>query len=67
VTTGDAGIIGEIGIARTPIGDSGSVFVHGEHWNAYSDEPVAADSKVRVVAVEGMTLKVQPLSTKEGS
>lgn len=67
VTTGDAGIIGEIGVARTPVGESGSVFVHGEHWNAYSDEPIPANSKVRVVALEGMKLKVQPLATKEGS
>jgi membrane-bound serine protease (ClpP class) len=67
VTTGNAGIIGEIGVARTPVGESGSVFVHGEHWNAYSDQPIPADTKVRVVAVEGMKLKVQSIATKEGS
>jgi len=67
VTTGDKGIVGEIGEARTEIGDTGSVFVHGEYWNAESDEPIPAESKIQVIAVEGMTLKVKRYGHKEVS
>lgn len=60
-TGGKEGIVGEIGIAKSHIGPSGgSVYVHGEFWNAISDGPIKNGAKVRVIAVEEMTLKVQP-------
>jgi membrane-bound serine protease (ClpP class) len=59
VTTGDRGIIGEIGVAKTDITDTGSVFVHGEYWNARSDERIPSNTKVVVVGVDGMTLEVR--------
>ena len=65
VTTGEAGIVGEIGVARSDVGETGSVFVHGEHWNAVSDEPIPAGSPIEVVGVTGMTLKVKRSSHKE--
>ncbi|MBP2680986.1 MAG: serine protease, partial [Candidatus Krumholzibacteriota bacterium] len=65
VTTGEAGIVGETGEARTDIGETGSVFVHGEHWNAVSDEPISAGSRIEVVGVKGMTLKVRRCTHKE--
>src|SRR4051812_22755953 len=34
VVTGKEGMVGQIGIARTPLGPDGKVFVHGELWNA---------------------------------
>jgi len=67
VTTGDRGIVGETGTAKTDIGETGSVFVHGEFWNAHSDTKISANTKVQVVAVEGMKLKVKIASQKEVS
>ncbi|MDH3217149.1 MAG: nodulation protein NfeD, partial [Candidatus Krumholzibacteria bacterium] len=67
VSTGARGIRGEVGTAKTDIGESGSVFVHGEYWNARSDEPIATGDKVDIVAVEGMTLLVKPHGHKEVS
>ncbi|NIM19812.1 MAG: nodulation protein NfeD [Candidatus Latescibacteria bacterium] len=65
VSTGTKGIIGEIGVAKTDVVEGeGSVFVHGEFWNAYSDEKIPAGKKVEVVDVNGMMLKVKP--HKEG-
>ena len=55
VKTGREGLVGEVGTARTDIAPTGKVFVHGEMWNASSDEPIRAGERVRVVAVEGMT------------
>ncbi|MEO8658216.1 MAG: nodulation protein NfeD [Bryobacteraceae bacterium] len=62
VLTGDSGMIGEIGKAWTALGPSGKVFVHGEYWDADSDTVVPLGSQVRVVAVEGLRLRVQPLT-----
>ena len=59
--TGESGMVGETGIARTPIQISGKVFVHGEYWDATSPVPVAEGALVRVTAVEGLRLRVEPL------
>jgi membrane-bound serine protease (ClpP class) len=63
VTTGEAGLKGEIAVTRTPVGpDGGRVFVHGELWKAISDTPIEADKKVRIIEVTGMELKVELIS-----
>ena len=67
VSTGTSGLVGESGIAKSDVHEKGSVFVHGEFWNACSDEIIAEGSTVEVVSVEGMTLKVRAPSSKEVS
>jgi membrane-bound serine protease (ClpP class) len=58
-TTGKEGLIGERGQTLEYVGPlGGRVFVHGESWNAYSDERIEAGEPVEVVAVEGLKLKV---------
>ena len=61
VVTGSAGLVGELGTARTELSPSGKVFVHGEYWDALAGEPMPEGSTVRVVAVEGLKLKVEPV------
>jgi membrane-bound serine protease (ClpP class) len=61
VVTGAEGLINKRGVARTSVQDQGKIFVHGELWNAVSDEEIAAGSAVRVLAVDGMTLYVKSL------
>ena len=34
VVTGSQGLVGEIGVAQTPLSPRGKVFVHGEIWDA---------------------------------
>jgi membrane-bound serine protease (ClpP class) len=65
VSTGSAGMIDEIGVARTALEPEGTVFVHGEWWNAVSDAPVAAGGKVRVVSLDGLKLRVTPSDASE--
>jgi membrane-bound serine protease (ClpP class) len=60
VITGEAGMIGEIGIAHAPLTPAGKVFVHGEFWSAVSSTPVEAGARVRVTEVRGLSLKVEP-------
>jgi membrane-bound serine protease (ClpP class) len=52
-------MIGETGVAETPLNPTGTVFVRGEYWTASADEPVEAGQRVRVEAVEGLRLKVK--------
>jgi membrane-bound serine protease (ClpP class) len=61
VLTGISGMLDEIGIARTDLSPEGKVFVHGEYWNAVSSAPVPEGSRVRVTAVDGMTVHVEPM------
>jgi membrane-bound serine protease (ClpP class) len=60
VSTGTSGLIGEIGVAKTDVEEKGSVFVHGEYWNAVSDTKIPAGSKIEVVAVDGLIMRVKP-------
>jgi len=60
VVTGQEGMIGEVGIARTPLGPDGKVFVHGELWNARAKNEIAAGTRVRVHAIEGLRVLVEP-------
>jgi len=62
VVTGPAGIIGEIAEVKSMEGGKGMVFVHGEYWKAESPTPdLPAGAKVKVVGIEGMTLKVEKI------
>jgi membrane-bound serine protease (ClpP class) len=61
-TTGGAALIGQEGDARTAIdATSGSVFVAGAHWNAFSDAKISEGKRVRVIEVKGMSLKVEEI------
>jgi membrane-bound serine protease (ClpP class) len=62
VTTGREGMIGEVGIALTNLNPSGQVHVHGEIWQARSDMPVEKDQPVKVLAVNGLQVKVEKLN-----
>jgi membrane-bound serine protease (ClpP class) len=61
VVMADGGMVDLIGEARTALEPSGKVFVHGEYWDAVSNAPVPSGGEVRVVAVDGMTLRVEPV------
>ena len=57
--SGAEGLIDEIGIANTDIEKEGKVFIDGEYWDAWSDEPIKAVERVKVVEVVGLKLKVE--------
>jgi membrane-bound serine protease (ClpP class) len=63
--TGWEGFIGETGIAKTVIDASGgSVFIHGEYWNAVSEKKIEKDRGVEVIDVKNMTLMVAELASE---
>jgi membrane-bound serine protease (ClpP class) len=57
--TGTAGMVGERGVARTDLNPEGQVFVHGEHWNAQSQEPIAAGEPIEIIKVVDLKLLVR--------
>jgi len=60
VATGREGLLQEIGVATTDIATQGKVFIHGELWNASARQEIPAGTRIRVVAVDGMTVTVEP-------
>jgi membrane-bound serine protease (ClpP class) len=60
VVTGEQGMIGMIGVARSPLTPQGKVFVNGELWNAVALAPVKSGESVRVRSVHGLTVEVEP-------
>jgi membrane-bound serine protease (ClpP class) len=66
-TTGREGLIGEQGVALSHLGpdEEGQVKLHGEIWRAISTQSVRKGERIRVVGVEGLTLKVEPIRSRE--
>ncbi len=60
-TTGKRGLVGECAEVKTAISPdkAGSVFVHGEYWDAVAGEKIKAGEEVEVMEVKGMRLVVK--------
>jgi membrane-bound serine protease (ClpP class) len=62
-STGTEGMIGETGEAISELNPNGRVLVHGEIWNAKTLEGIiSAGEKIKVTAVQNLTLQVERLS-----
>jgi membrane-bound serine protease (ClpP class) len=61
VKVGKETMLGKLVQVITPIdANGGRVFVEGEYWTARSDQPIKQGETVRIMAVEGLTVKVVP-------
>ncbi|MEK7293386.1 MAG: nodulation protein NfeD [Nitrospirota bacterium] len=58
--SGKESMVGEIAMARTDVAPHGQVFLHGELWEAVSEQPIKRGDEAEVRSVEGLTLKVVP-------
>jgi len=63
--TGAEGLLGMIGEVKQDLQPAGKIFVHGELWNAVSDQDLRVGEKVQVVAVENLRLKVEKIDDRE--
>jgi membrane-bound serine protease (ClpP class) len=58
--TGQDELVGQVGIARQTLEPAGTVFIHGELWQARSTgEPIPAGEQVRVAGMDGLVLEVE--------
>jgi membrane-bound serine protease (ClpP class) len=67
VVSGAEEMLGASGIAHEDFSGPGHVLVHGEIWQAESEQPLNKGQTVRVTARDGLTLHVEPTqqTTKE--
>ena len=54
-------LLGQVAVVVKPLEPIGQVLVHGELWEAHSPTPAPRDTRVRITAVDGLTLTVEPL------
>ena len=60
VAVGFEGLLGEEGVATTSVERDGKIFIHGEYWDAESEETIGKGDKVKVIEVKGnFRLKVK--------
>jgi len=59
--TGFEEMVGMEGTAREDFDTTGRVWVHSELWNARTQTPVRSGQAVRVLAIDGLTLTVEPV------
>jgi membrane-bound serine protease (ClpP class) len=63
---GEESMVGTTGSVREPLNPTGMVFVQGALWQATSTSgPLPAGTKVRVVAVNGLRLRVEALDQQQ--
>lgn len=63
--TGQEGLIGRVGEVRQEISDShkGLILVEGELWRATAKQTIPVGQSARVVELEGLILRVEPVSS----
>src|SRR5262249_50940408 len=62
-TVGAEGLIGKVGEVRVRLAPRGQVWLHGEYWNAESEEEVEVGEKVQVVGINDLVLRVRKTLT----
>jgi membrane-bound serine protease (ClpP class) len=66
--TGREGMIGVRGRTEGPVGPGGGrVRIHGESWQATASQQLVADTPVRVAALDGLEVRVEPLDEHDPS
>lgn len=64
VSTGAQGLVGELGVARTPLTPEGQIFIHGELWRAVASSDIPVGEQVIVRAVDGLRLQVEVVRSR---
>jgi len=64
IVSGREELVGAGGVALESFTGSGHVYVHSERWNAVAEAPVQANQAVVVTGIDGLLLKVRPVSAE---
>ena len=67
VRTGSEELVGSVGEVREPLDPEGQIFVQGALWKARGTgaDQIGPGNRVRVKAVDGLTLEVQPVADQD--
>jgi len=65
---GPSGLVGTLGVVRERLAPEGHVLVHGELWRAVAEGgPLEPGAQVRVLAIDGLTLRVGKADAERGN
>ena len=62
IVSGREEMLGAVGKCLNNDGKQLQVYVHSETWNAEASAPIALEQRVKVVGIDGLTLKVEPVN-----
>ncbi len=67
VRTGSEELIGSVGEVRAPLDPEGQIFIQGALWEARATgaDQIGLGNRVRVKAVDGLTLEVEPVADQD--
>jgi len=65
--TGNEGMVGLTGLAKTDLDPQGKIFVQGEIWNAVSSSPVPEGQPIQITHLDGLTAHVKPVESQKES
>jgi membrane-bound serine protease (ClpP class) len=67
VRTGSEELVGAVGEVREPLDPDGQIFIAGALWKARATGPdqIGLGNRVRVKAVDGLTLEVEPVADQD--
>jgi len=65
VVAGREELIGGIGVVLEDFERAGRIRIHSEMWNARSAVPLRQGQRVRVIEMEGLILRVEPIAQGE--
>jgi membrane-bound serine protease (ClpP class) len=66
ISTGQEGLVGQVGTAATDLDLRGRVFVQGEYWDAQGSEFTPQGAEVRVTGIENLRIRVETLEPGPG-
>jgi membrane-bound serine protease (ClpP class) len=61
IAVGSQAMVGEIGVAVEDLNPTGRVFTHGEYWAASTSDDIKSGERVKVISIDGLSLKVAAL------
>jgi membrane-bound serine protease (ClpP class) len=67
ISGGVGGVVGNVAKVMDWSASTGHVWVHGERWEARSNEPLKVGQHVRVLRIDGLTLVVSPVLSEASS
>jgi membrane-bound serine protease (ClpP class) len=67
VRTGSEELVGSVGVVREPLDPEGQIFIQGALWKARATggAEIGLGNRVRVKAVDGLTLEVEPVPDQD--
>ncbi len=62
---GSESILGGIGVAMEDFDEEGKIWLESESWHARTRVPIQKDQEVRVVAMDGLVLDIEPVAATD--